>query len=214
MAYKLNLSVADLRVEQLQENASHQAAREHWQSFRRYALRVLRDRYGDAVTSGRKTIKLAKDEVQADADLVVTLTYKSGIGFYLPDKMRWVVSYPQQHHSRGSKKEASTSGQLKRTVRMFKAARNQLVDTKALTKDDASSYFIEGLLYNVPDQLFKWKLALPYVGIMKWLKPAKLKRIKCQNGHMPLFGLGREQWSIKKALAFVRAMQELWDTGD
>ena len=57
-------------------------------------------RYGDAVNSGRKTIKLAKGELQADADLVVTLSYKGGIGFYLPDERRWVVSYPQQHHQR------------------------------------------------------------------------------------------------------------------
>ena len=100
-----------------------------------------------------------KGELQADADLVITLSYKKGIGFYLPDERRWVVSYPQQHHERGLIKEEATSRRFKRTIRMFKAARNHLVDQGELTKDDAPSYFIECLLYNVPDGLFAPKLA-------------------------------------------------------
>ena len=71
---------------------------------------------------------------------------------------------------------------------MFKAARNQLVATKALAKDDAPSYFIECLLYNVPDRLFKRKLAPTYVAILDWLETAKLKGFQCQNGRVPLFG--------------------------
>ena len=213
LAYELSPSVAALRGKQLQENTSHQAAHKYWRSFRRRALRVMSDRYGDAVTSGRKTIKLAKGELHADADLVVTLSYQSGIGFYLPDERRWVVSYPKQHHKRGSKKEKATGGRFKRTIRMFKAARNRLVNKGTLTKDDAPSYFIECLLYNAPDHLFEEMLAPTYTGIPDWLKKAKLKRLECQNGQVLLFGPGREQWSVKKARAFVRAMQELWDAG-
>ena len=212
LAHKLSPSVAALTGEQLQGNASHQAAHERWRAFRRHALKAMRARFGDAATSGRKTIKLAKGEIQADADLVVTLSYKGGIGFYLPDERRWVVSYPQQHHQRGSKKEEATSRRFKRTVRMFKAARNRLVDKGALTKDDAPSYFIECLLYNVPDHLFAQKLAPTYTGILNWLKTAKLRDFQCQNGQVPLFGRQREQWTVAKSRTFVRAMQDLWDT--
>ena len=95
---------------------------------------------------------------------------------------------------------------------MFKAARNQLVERKALTKGDAPSYFIECLLYNVPDGLFAEKLAPTHTGIINWLRTAKLKDFQCQNGQVELFGPGREQWSQRKARAFVRALQELWDT--
>ena len=94
---------------------------------------------------------------------------------------------------------------------MFKAARNRLVETKALTKDDAPSYFIECLLYNVPDALFKPKLAPTYSGILAWLKTTKLGDFQCQNRKVALFGSGREQWSQKKARAFVRALQGLRD---
>ena len=49
---------------------------------------------------------------------------------------------------------------------MFRAARNRLVEKKMLAKSDAYSYFIECLLYNVPDDLFKPKLAPTYTGIV------------------------------------------------
>ena len=52
LAHRLSPGVAALSGKQLKENASHQAAHEHWQSFRRRALRVMRSRYGDAVTPG------------------------------------------------------------------------------------------------------------------------------------------------------------------
>ena len=213
LAHKLSPGVAALSGKQLKENVSHQAAHRHWQSFRRRALRVMRNRYGDAVTSGRKTLKLAKGELHADADLVVTLSYKAGIALYLPDEGRWAVSFPQQHHDRGLAKEEATSRRFKRTVRMFKAARSRLVEGKALTKDDAPSYFIECLLYNVPDGLFAPKLTPTYTGIVDWLETAKLKDFKCQNGQVALFGPRPEQWSVKKARAFVTALQEMWEAG-
>ena len=213
LAYKLSPSVAALSGKRLQENPSHRAAHEHWQSFRRRALRVIGDRYGDAVSCGRKTIKLARGELHADADLVVTLSYKEGVALYLPDERRWVVSFPQQHHARGQKKEEATGRRFKRTVRMFKAARNRLVEKKALTKDDAPSYFIECLLYNVPDGRFKPKLAPTYTAIVDWLKTANLQGFTSQSGRVDLFGSGKEQWTQKKARAFVGALEGLWEAG-
>ena len=76
---------------------------------------------------------------------------------------------------------------------MFKAARNQLVSRRVLTKVDAPSYFIECLLYNVPDGLFAQELAPTYTGILDWLKTAKLDDFQCQNGQLPLFGPQPEQ---------------------
>ena len=212
LASRLRPRAADLTGKTLQNDDSHKVALQRWESFRDHALKAMRVRFGDAVKSGRKTLKLPKGELPADADLVVTLSYREGIAFYLPGQKRWVVSFPEQHNSRGSTKEKATSNRFKRTVRMFKAARNRLVERKVLSKDDAPSYFIECLLYNVPNGLFPEKLAPTYTGIISWLRTANLKDFKCQNGRVELFGSGREQWSQKKARAFVRALQELSDT--
>ena len=173
----------------------------------------MRARFGKSAKSGRKTLKVPKGKLPADADLVVTVSHREGIAFYLPDERRWVLSFPQQHHARGLKKEKATNMRFKRTIRMFKAARNRLVEKKVIKKEHASSYFIECLLYNVPDRFFAGQLAKTYTGILGWLKTAELKDFESQNGKVDLFGPGREQWTQKKARAFVKALQELWDAG-
>ena len=107
LASKLKPRVVALFGEQLQEDGSHRFALERWQSFRDHAMKAMRARFGKAVKSGRKTIKVPKGKIPADADLVVTLRHRQGIGFYLPDDGRWVVSYPEQHHQRGTKEEGT-----------------------------------------------------------------------------------------------------------
>ena len=212
LAHKLKPSVAALTGEQLRKDGSHRFALKRWQSFRDHAMKAMRARFGNTVKSGRKTLKLPKGKVPADADLVVTLSYMQGIGFYLPDEGRWIVSFPEQHHQRGAKKEQAANNRFKRAIRMFKAARNHLVDKGVFTKDDAPSYFIECLLYNVPDHLFEQKLAPTYLGILTWVKTARLNDFQCQNGLVALFGPQPEQWSVRKAREFVKALHEMWDT--
>ena len=212
LSSKLKPAVAALTGERLQKDGSHRFVYQQWKSFRDEALKAMRARFGKGAESGRKTLKVPQGKIPADADLVVTLRYREGIAFYLSDEGRWVVSFPQQHYDRGQKKEEAHR-RFKRTVRMFKAARNRLVEKKVLTKEDAPSYFIECLLYNVPDGLFVSNLAPTYTGILDWLKTANLKDFECQNGRVDLFGPGEEQWSVKKARAFVRALHALWEAG-
>ena len=213
LSSKLKPAVAALTGERLQKDGSHRFVYQQWKSFRDEALKAMRARFGKGAESGRKTLKVPQGKIPADADLVVTLRYREGIAFYLSDEGRWVVSFPQQHYDRGQKKEEATGRRFKRTTRMFKAARNRLVEKKRLTKSDASSYFIECLLYNVPNGTFRQDLAPTYTGILDWLKKTKLQDFQCQNGRVPLFGRGREQWTVAKAQAFVKALQELWGAG-
>ncbi len=210
---RLRPRVAELFGQRLQDSASHQGAYRRWKSFRDHALKAMRAGFGNAAESGRKTVKVPKGKLPADADLVVTLRYKEGIAFYLQDEERWIVSFPQQHYNQGQKKEEATDHRFKRAIRMFKAARNRLVEKKVLAKSAAPSYFIECLLYNVPDSLFAPKLAPTYTSVLDWLRRAHLREFKCQNGRVDLFGPGREQWTQKRARAFVGALQVLWEAG-
>ena len=95
---RLRPRVAELSGRLLQEDASHQGAYRRWKSFRDHALKAMRARFGNAAESGRKTLKVPKGKIPADADLVVTLRYSEGIAFYLPNEEHWVVSFSQQHH--------------------------------------------------------------------------------------------------------------------
>ena len=64
----------------------------------------------------------------------------------------------------------------------------------------------------MPGHQFVRKLALTYTGVLDWVKAAKLKEFQCQNGLVLLSGRQREQWTVAKSQAFVKVMQELWDT--
>lgn len=203
--------VAKLRDSQLERNQDHKLAYGRWKSLRSQVLKALRSAYGaESVTSGRKSLKLAKGKIPASADMVVTTQCGTGIAFYLPDEHRWVVSYPKQHHARGLKKEKATNNRYKRTIRMFKAARNHLVENHAIKNGTAPSYFIECLLYNVPDDLYRPRLAQSYRDIVEYLATTELKQFKCQNGVRELFGPSRDLWSVKEAQKFVRALRQLW----
>jgi len=212
LAAKLRPQVAALSGNQLEQNQSHKLAYRRWQSFRDQVLRALRVAYGDkAVTSGRKSLKIAKGKIPASADVVVTLHYETGITFYLPREHRWVVSYPQEHHARGLKKERGTEGRYKRTIRMFKTAQNHLVKNDAISDGTVPSYFIECLLYNVPNGLFKPSLGQSYCGIIDYLRATELQRFKCQNGVRELFGSSGDLWSVDKAQKFIHALGWLWE---
>lgn len=208
---RLKPSVAALSEAHLEQSEAHQVACKSWRLFRRQVLKALRARYKDDVTPGRKSLKLAKGQIPASADIVVTLRYETGLAFYLPDEHRWVVSYPQQHYENGSKKERTTRSRYKRTLRMFKVARNELVEGRMIGAKTAPSYFIECLLYNVPDRLYGQNVGQTYCDILNWLSAADLREFKCQNGVHELFGQTSERWTVDKARAFLGALMHLWE---
>lgn len=209
---RLRPKVAALIGPQLRSNGSHMAAYERWQSFRRLVLVALRENFGDAVvTTGRKSLKVAQGPIPAAADVVVTLKCGNGTTLYVPDEHRWAVSFPQQHHSKGASKERGSAGRYKRATRMFKAARNRVLERDGLAEDSAPSYFVECLMYNVPNRLFKNSLSQTYVGTLNWLSTATLSEFKCQNQLVDLFGDSRDQWSVDKAQDFIRALGDLWN---
>jgi hypothetical protein len=175
-------------------------------------LKALRATYGtDDVATGRKSLKLAKGRLPASADVVVTLRCGIGLTFYLPDEHRWVVSYPKQHYAKGHRKETGTNGMYKRTIRMFKAARNYLIGKNAIGGGTAPSYFIECLLYNVPNSLFRPSFGESYYGIVKYLSTTSLQQFKCQNEFQELFSTSKDLWSVDKAQRFVHALGRLWE---
>ena len=211
LAEELPQHIAILGNKRLGQNSDHRLAYESWKSFREKVIKALRAEYGaEAVTVGGKTLKVGKDTIPASADVVVALRYGTGVAFYYAKEQRWVVGYPEQHFQRGHAKDKSTDGRYKRTIRMFKSACKYLVDHRAIQKEKAPSYFIEGLLYNVPDKLFTPDYVGTYCGILKHLAKENLNQYKCQNGVVKLFGQSKEQWNIDDAQEFIQALRLLW----
>lgn len=76
-----------------------------------------------------------------------------GIKFYT-DKGQGIESYPEQHYNNGVAKNNATGRMYKRTVRILKRIRNQLIDARTISDKLASSFFIECLVYNVSNDNF------------------------------------------------------------
>jgi hypothetical protein len=194
-----------------------------WEEFRSDVLKALRNYYGPGqVREGRKSLKVQTSYLPAD--VVVSLQYRKypdrprseddfieGMAFWVPSESRWVINYPKLHYQNGVKKNQDTNEQYKPTVRMFKNARTYLVDRGVIPADLAPSYFLECLLYNVPDDKFGTNLQSTFREVITWLLKADFSRFVCQNRQLLLFGSSPEQWSKDRAYRFLKAMVELWN---
>jgi len=194
-----------------------------WEKFKSDTLKALQNYYGcSKVSEGKKALKLITSYLRAD--VVVCLQYRKypdrprseddfveGMTFWVPSEKRCVINYPKLHYENGVKKHQDTNGRYKPTVRMFKNARTYLVNREDIPADLAPSYFLECLLYNVPNDKFSSNFQSTFCNVINWLLEANFSQFVCQNEQLPLFGNSPEQWSEDKARRFLQAMGKLWE---
>jgi predicted nucleotidyltransferase len=200
-----------------------------WQHFREDVLKALRAYYGSGpITEENRSIKLAAGSGRLAADIVVALhfrkyvyfygdksqMYVEGIRFHARRDGREIINFPKPHYDNGVKKNAGnrTNGRYKPIVRMFKNGRTYLIDRHLLSADVAPSYFLECLLYNVPDSAFGSSFQHSFATVFDWLgSKASVNQLVCQNEQLPLFGSAPEQWDSAKARQMLQALRQLWE---
>ena len=192
-----------------------------WNDFRREALKALQESFGtQAVGQGNKSIKLKGASRTLAADIVVCIkfrrytsyrSYVEGVAFQALQDKHWVVNFPKLHHDNGTAKGRRTWDRYRRTVRMFKSARNHLQTTGRIRSKLAPSYFLECLLYNAPDSAYQQRFQETYCSIVNWINGTNLERLTCQNGQQYLFGQAQEQWSVQDAETLVAQLASLWN---
>jgi hypothetical protein len=89
---------------------------------------------------------------------------------------------------------------------MFKNVRNYLVRRGELEDSLAPSYFLECLLYNVPDAAFGTSWVNTYRAVLQRLWTTPLSGYVCQNGVDSLFGPSAVQWNQQAALQLLTAL--------
>ncbi len=203
-------------------DSSFQPADYDWNDFRRETLKALEAGFGRGMVSqGNKSIKLRADPPRLAADVVVCMEYRrytsrhscvQGITFYALRDKRWIVNYPKEHYKNGAAKSSRTWDRYKRTVRMFKNARNHLESVGTIGTNLAPSYFVECLLYNAPDSAFRYSFQDTYCAIVNWMMQTNLRDLVCQNGQQWLFGPTPEQWSMVNAKTFASQLAYLWNS--
>lgn len=199
-----------------------------WRNFRDDTLKALRDCFGvQNVTEGNKSIKVSGGSGRLGADVIPCLQYKKylrfprlqdeayieGIVFYTLREGRQIINFPIPHYNNGVDKNSQqkTNGWYKPGVRVFKNMRTYLVGRNSMSEDLARSYFLECLIYNVPNNLFGVSYQDTFCKAVNWLRKADLNSFVCQNGQTPLFGNSQEQWSTGEASQFLDAIANLWN---
>jgi hypothetical protein len=209
-----------------------------WLNFRSDVLEALRAYYdetgfarfflGDSVVSeGDKAISVVRRSGRLPAHVLVCLHYRKyqhfygagseryvhGVVFYTRSTKRRVINFPKPHYDNGVEKNARsrTNGWYKPIVRVFKNARTKLIERRIIQADLAPSYFLECLVYNVPDSMFGQSYQQSVYKTLKHLSSGLISNFVCQNQQMPLFGTTAEQWSEESARETVKALVTLWN---
>lgn len=194
-----------------------------WNDFRADVLSALKVYYGSStISEGNKSIKVKAGSGRLAVDVVVCTQYRKykantdyyveGMTFWTRNEYRQVINYPKIHYDNGIMKHQNTNNKYKPVIRMFKNIRNYLEENYHISNSLTPSYFLECLLYNVPDENFRGSYQEVFYNIVNWLDKANLKSFVCQNKQLELFGDNPEQWSTYKAQRFIQNLIELWNS--
>ena len=194
-------------------------------TFKSEVIAWLRSEYGTSVNVGTKAITITGSGARRDADVLVCAefrryhsfkssynqSYESGICFFLPDGRR-IENFPKQHSANCTTKHQTTNRWFKPTVRTYKNLRNKMIEDGSLAEGVAPSYFIEGLIYNVPADRFGGTHVANFVDTLNWLITAERSKFVCAN---ELFYLLNDHslvtWTAAKCNTFLNAVAAYWN---
>jgi len=194
--------------------------------FKRDVLSVLTDQYGSAVKAGDKAIAIDANGSRRKSDVIVATQfrryskfrsssdseYAEGICFFNAAGER-IANYPKQHSANLITKHQASSKWLKPMARVFKNMRSRMVDDGLIKAGTAPSYYIEGLLYNVPNEKLMSKYQNCVVNTLNWYRQeAKKADLVCANEQYYLLRDGYHTcWPQANCDAFIEAAVKLWN---
>lgn len=194
--------------------------------FKRDVLKVLTDQYGSDVKPGDKAIAISSSGNRRKPDVIAAIqfrryykfngiydqSYDEGICFFNSASER-IANYPKQHSTNLTRKHQSSGTWLKPMVRVLKNLRGKLVDDGILKSSIAPSYYLEGLLYNVPDDKFGTSYQDCFINSMNWIQTeADKSKLLCANEqYYLLWDNSHTSWAKANLEGFVTAAIKLWN---
>jgi hypothetical protein len=156
----------------------------------------LKKKFGDDVVDGKKAIAIKGAGGRRNADVLACTKfrrytkesngnddqYHEGICFFRTDTHQRIENFPKQHGDNITAKHQATKGWFKPVSRMYKNMRNRMVEDGLLADGRAPSYFIEGALWNVPDQHYGSSYAETFVETYNWIAAQDKSKLVCANG--------------------------------
>jgi hypothetical protein len=194
--------------------------------FKGHAQAALASAFGASVKAGTKAIKITASNSRRSADVVVAFEFRryykfnskfdenhvTGISFFDSSGNR-IDNFPNQHCENLTNKHAATNNRFKPTVRILKNMRTKLVGNGTIADGIAPSYYIEGLLYNVPNDKFVSDESDRVYNILKWLDDTKDRsKFVCANEqYYLLWDDSAVCWPKANGAAFIDAVIKLWN---
>lgn len=197
------------------------AATYNYEEFKADVLSWLTSKFGGEVQARNKAIFIPGNGTRRDADVLVCAEHRwygnqlanvsNGICFWTLDG-RQIVNYPKQHLANCTSKHQATSNRFKPNVRVLKNMRNRMKDDGLISDDLAPSYFLEGMIWNAPAQLFTSSYQQSFENYMDWLDDCATMDLTCANG---IHWLLRENhtvcWRQAKFDTFRTAAKQFWN---
>lgn len=196
-----------------------------YDEFRRDVLSILSANF-IGVTPGRRAIHIPPNSGRRKADVLVAIgwlrytqylnawanTFTPGLCFW--HNSAWVENFPKQHSDLCTWKHQNTNNNFKPLVRIFKNLRNRMVDDGLIRKEQAPSYFIEGLLSNVPNAAFTGAYTDMFVAAYNWVIAANQGALTTASGlHWLVLDGTPTSWPAADYSAFLAAVKLAWDRG-
>jgi hypothetical protein len=205
--------------------AARSPATYDYKDFKRDVIVQLTKRFASDVTVGNKAIAIAAHGNRRDADVVAAVqfrrywSYKSvhnqnytdGICFWTQGGTQ-IVNYPKQHKANATTKHQATNSWFKPCVRILKNMRNAMVDRGYLAAGVAPSYFLEGMLYNVPNDKFGGTWADTISQAINWLLACDQAKLVCANEQYFLcHPTSSVTWRTEQLKAYLDAVVAYWN---
>lgn len=192
--------------------------------FKQQVFAHLKARYGADVVMGKRSINIKANGNRRSADVIVCMTYKNFTEYTQLSKKAYhgilfkdssgneIINYPKFHRENCVTKNQATGGYFKPTVRIFKNMRGKLISTNRLSDGDAPSYFLEGMLWNVPDVNFGQNYQDTVANCINWLNRCDADKLLCANKmYFLLHPASPVTWRKEKFGGFLGAAIDLWN---
>ncbi len=199
-----------------------------YKDFKEHVRKALVDKFGDSVKPGTKAIKIEAKGNRRSSDVVVAFEFRryhkfkgrgvadddhvTGMCFFLDDGTR-VANYPNLHSKNLTAKHQATDNNFKPMVRIFKNMRSKMIDDGLIAKGSAPSYYVEGLLYNVPNDEFVGDYQDITFKILEWLaNTTDRTKFLCANEQYYLLRDGFHTcWQCADGANVINAAIKLWN---
>lgn len=175
------------------------------------------------VKPSSKALKVKANGSRRSADVIVAtdfrryysgplgMQYERGICFFNTKGER-IANYPKHHSANCTAKHQVTNGRFKPMVRILKNMRSRLVADGLIQPGSAPSYFLEGLLYNVPNEMFVTKYSDTFVAAINWIFKAERGNFVCANKqHYLVRDSAHTCWPCTNCDGFLEAAAKLWN---